>query len=347
MAETIKISSSAENAEMADAENIEAAGSEIINTFEKENEVFAEIIPEQFAERIEMAREENSRIGGALQRFQGRAARMVGMTMLGLSLSWGVPHGVEAAGPQQKVEMRDDRYEAAQQALQESGIILPMDAASSKDMRHLGALIEADNILSQRVRSESMELAVQVGRLEKDDKQPGSLFESQVTIVEELISKAEKINQAAGYFSRESSPHAYLYDHARKQVEAGKRMIEEVKNPSEKQQQIWKIREMIDKWEKKEKEQKLGLEMREVNLLKELRAKLKELKGKSPEALPSVQQEKKLSPLRERPTAGEETPAETLERIRKDFQGHRERIERMTPQVQEEMKKILTPQDKK
>lgn len=344
------MSPSAESMEARDAGSVEAEGATVIDSFEKENTALAEIIPEQFAERVDMAREENGRIGGALQRFQGKAARMVGMTMLGLSVSWGIPHGAEAAGPQHKVEMKDDRYERAEQALQESGLRLapPREGALSKDMHYLERLIETERFLVSRLYSELQELAVQIGRAEMGNKPAGLLFKLQAENVEKYINKAEKVKQAAAGFSGDRSPHEHIYGVAKETLQKAKRMLQDAERPSDRQQKIWKTQEMIDKLEEKDKKEKMGLEHKEAGLLKELQGKIKELKEKPHETAPShpVLQEKKTSSPSERQKQ-QETPSDALERIRKDLQGHRERIEQLAPKMQEEMKKILTPQEKK
>lgn len=342
MNEKLEIPSSAESMEAQDAGKNEAEGIAVIDFFGKENTALAEIIPEQFAERVDMAREENGRIGGALQRFQGKAARMVGMTMLGLSLSWGMPHGAEAAGPQHKVEMKDGRYEQAEQALQESGLRLasPREGALSKDMHYLERLIETERFLASRLYSELQELAVQIGRAEMGNKPAGFLFKLQMENVEQYVNKAEKVKQAAAGFSGERSPHEHIYAAAKETLQKAKQMLQDAEHPSEQQQKIWKMQETIDRLEEKQKKEKLGLEYKEMELLKELRGSMKQLKEKPQEALPSR------SILQERQKSGE-TSADALERIRKDLQGSRERIEQLVPKMQEEIRKILAPQEKK
>ncbi len=347
MSEKLTMSPPAENVEARGS--IETEGAGLIDSFAKENGVLAEIIPEQFAERLDMTREENSKIGGALQKFQGKAARMVGMTMLGLSLSWGMPHGTEAAGPGQKIEMREDRYERAEQALQESGLRLasPREGTLSKDMLYLERLIETEKFLASRLHSELLELAVQMGRAERGNKPAGFLFKTQAGNVEQYLTKAEHTKQAAAGFSQERSPYEHIYAQASEVLQKAKQMLQDAERPSERQREIWKMQEVVDKLEQKEKQEKRGLEYRDVELLRELLGKIKRLKEQPQEATPpqSSLQEKMLPQYKERKP--EETPAETLERIRKDLQGSRERIEQLTPKVQEEMRKMLTPREKK
>ena len=350
MKEKLNITSHAESRE-DEGKDIEAAGMGVIDSFAKENETLTQIIPEQFEERLNMAREENSRIGTILKRFQGKTAHMVGMTMLGLSLSWGMPHGAEAASPQQKVEMQDNRYEAAQQALQESGLKLPLPRegilSQDKDMRHLQALIETEKILASRLQTELLELAVHIGRAERNNTPASLPFKLAAKNVEEYLNKAEKVNHAATAFSVEPSPYGHIYGRARKVLAGAKQMLADAEHPSERQKELWKTQEVIDRLEEKSKKEKWGLEYKEQKLLEELRVKVKQLKEKPQEPASSVspRQEKQAPVLPEHPPS-DETPAEVMRREAEKLRQSRERIEKLAPILQEEMRRLLQRQDK-
>lgn len=338
-------------------EGIERAGFMSIDGFERDNKAaFSAIDPEAFDGRMDMARQEVHRIGGVLGKFQGKAAYMIGMTMLGLSLSWGMPHGAGAAQPQtaevaQKTPevVKEAHYKKVEQVLQEMGIKISPDTYTPRNMIYRTALIEADNRLMQEISILGARLRVQGEKAQRNNVPVGADFEKDAYIMAEKLALAEKLGQVAEPFfpGQDFHRHKKFYGQEQENVRTAFAIVKGSKNPSEEQKKIYELQKELDRLEEKEKKEKLGLEYRDMQLMRELRGKLKQLKEKSPQGAPSGLRQGENAPQQPEQKPAHETPADTMERTGKELRGSAERLQHLNQQLNRELERILQPQGKK
>ncbi|GEM_PF-5566468 len=285
MTEKLGIPSKSEAREADDQSDIEGAGLKLIGEFANEKQDISSASGQEiFDARIEMAREEVRRIGGSLQRFQGKGAYMIGMTMLGLSLSWGMSHGAESAqlqvagiaeGTQEGASAV--RYEKAQEVLAKVGISISPERGIAKDdldRLHREALLRAINDFASQVRRQGIEVDLQGSRLSVADKSVSPAFEAEVLKLESQLHTAEDLLQALRSFFPKAIYDEIrpMYEPAKENLRAAKVLIEKSKHPTEEQKELYKLREMIDTLEEKQKKTGI-LDSKDQQSLGELRGR--------------------------------------------------------------------------